>query len=495
MNNRWKHAVSSLLILGIVTLPCGFSFIDEARAQADTTPPAATDEKLPTLVRSHVRYMAGYEDGTMHPDSKVTRAEAAAFLYRLLADRDSGSQPCRFSDVSDDDWFEEPVRAIRRLGLVADTETFRPNDLITRAEFVAIIEKLAEDRDVSADFSDVPADHWAAEAIAKATSLGWVSGYPDGSFGPENTLTRAEACAILNRVAGRDGDDAKAHTLLALGLYDDVPADHWAGRDIVEASVAHSAGSSFLGETLEDIDLDGYRLKPGVHEIDGSLYAVDRDGNLLHDQQVGAYWAGSDGTLVQIKQQIQANVPYISQLDDLEAISGCEPISALMGLQGKGLAADITPEALLNGLPYADSDPAEGFVGSPFISDGRYHSIDPAPLADYCNATTGSPACEDISGASIDVLRRELLAGNFIVAWQTYWWEPIRYEDFYIGDTLKAMVANNHVRLICGYDPEKGYYVSDPFNERNPDEDYQYWIDAETFDALWNERQMGMVIR
>lgn len=495
MKAHWRPIISFLLIFGMITLPCGISMIDEARAQDDAAAPAAGTAALPALVDEHIRYMAGYADGTMHPDSQVTRAEAAAFLYRLLADRDSGTAACRFTDVQDDDWFEEPVRAIRRLGFVADTETFRPNDPITRAEFVAIIEKLVPDRDVEIDFSDVPADHWAAEAIAKAFSLGWVSGYPDGSFGPENTLTRAEACAIFNRVAGRDGNDSEARTLLTLGLYDDVPADHWAGRDIVEASIAHTTGDSFLVETLEDIDFDACTFTPGVHLIDGSLYAVDRDGNLLHDQQVGAYWAGSDGTLVQTKQQIQANVPYISQLDDLEAISGCEPISTLMGLQGKGLAADITPEALLNGLPYADSDPAEGFVGSPFVSDGRYHSIDPAPLADYCNATTGSHACEDISGTSIDVLRRELLAGNFIVAWQTYWWEPIRYEDFYIGDTLKAMVANNHVRLICGYDPEKGYYVSDPFNERNPGEDYQYWIDAETFDALWNERQMGMVIR
>ena len=495
MKAHWRPIISFLLIFGMITLPCGISMIDEARAQDDAAAIAAGTAALPALVDEHIRYMAGYADGTMHPDSQVTRAEAAAFLYRLLADRDSGTAACRFTDVQNDDWFEEPVRAIRRLGFVADTETFRPNDPITRAEFVAIIEKLVPDRDVEIDFSDVPADHWAAEAIAKAFSLGWVSGYPDGSFGPDNTLTRAEACAIFNRVAGRDGNDSEARTLLTLGLYDDVPADHWAGRDIVEASIAHTTGDSFLVETLEDIDFDACTFTPGVHLIDGRVFAVSRDGKLLHDQAVGAYWATSGGELVQVQDHFQADVPYISQLDEIEAISGCEPISALMGLKSKGFLTAPSAADFLEGLPYAESDPADGFVGSPYVSDGRYHSIDPVPLAAYCNAVTGTAACADISGASVDVLRRELLAGNFIVAWQTFYWAPVRYEAFYINGEPQQMAANNHVRLICGYDPVKGYYVSDPYNEYNPGETYQYWIDDNAFEALWNERRTGMVIR
>ena len=90
----------------------------------------------------------------------------------------------------------------------------------------------------------------------------------------------------------------------------------------------------------------------------------------------------------------------------------------------------MTPQEFLDDLPYAESNPADGFVGSPYYSDGRYSSIDPAPLADYCNALCGTLLCADISGYSVEDVRRELLAGNYIVAYQTFWWKPVSYADF-----------------------------------------------------------------
>ena len=92
-------------------------------------------------------------------------------------------------------------------------------------------------------------------------------------------------------------------------------------------------------------------------------------------------------------------------------------------------------------------------------------------------------------------MRRELLAGNYIVAYQTFWWKPVSYADFNVDGTLTPMVANNHVRLICGYDPERGYLVSDPYNYYNRGQTYQYWENAATFDNIWNQRKVGMVMR
>lgn len=495
MNASLKRVLSSFVLVCITALPCALSFESEACAES-TTPVADETWQPPALTNEHIAYIAGYPDGTMEPGKAVTRAEAVTFLYRLLVDPENGTGLCSYTDVTDSDWFAEPVRAVCRLGLAANGETFRPNDAITRAEFVAILAKLTDDTTTGGtSFNDVPTDYWAADAIAKAAALGWVGGYEDGTFRPENTLTRAEACAIFNRITTRSGDADQAAKLLTLGLYKDVTATHWAATDIVEASVAHTPGLTFLGEHWDSLDVSGHRFTPGVHEVGGDLYAVDRDGILLTSQSVGAYTAAANGVLSQTSSSYAANVPYISQLDGLNAEMGCEAISALMGLQGKGFATDISPKDFLDNLPYSASNPADGFVGSPYYSDGRYSSIDPQPLADYCNTTCGVNLCEDISGYSVEQVRRELLAGNFIVAYQTFWWKPVSYANFYIDGRLTAKVSNNHVRLICGYDPERGYLVSDPYNYYNRWQTNQYWVAAASFDYCWNQRQMGMVIR
>lgn len=496
MNAKVKRTLTSLLLVCVTALPCGLSFQHEALA-GNTTPVENIDPSPPpALLSDHISYIAGYPDGSMGPSRTVTRAEAVTFLYRLLADPDSGTGSCSYTDVSDSDWFAEPVRAVCRLGLASDGYSFRPNDAITRAEFVSILVNLTDDVTASESFADVPTDYWAAEAISKAAALGWVGGYEDGTFRPENTLTRAEACAVFNRITNRAGDADQAKALLSLGLYSDVSANHWAGTDIVEASVGHTPGVAFLGEHWDSIDASGHHFDPGVHDINGNLYAVDHNGTLLTNQNVGAYTAAANGVLSQTASSMTSSVPYISQLDGINAEMGCEPISALMGLQGKGFATGVSASDFLDNLPYSASNPAYGFVGSPYYSDGRYSSIDPTPLANYCNTYCGGAAvCEDITGYSVQDIQRELLAGNFIVAYQTFSWASVRYANFYIDGVLTPKVANNHVRLIYGYDPARGYLVSDPYNASCRWQTYQYWIDSASFDYCWNQRKTGMVIR
>lgn len=299
MNAKVKRTLTSLLLVCVTALPCGLSFQHEAFA-GNTTPVENIDPSPPpALLSDHISYIAGYPDGSMGPSRSVTRAEAVTFLYRLLADPDSGTGSCSYTDVNDSDWFAEPVRAVCRLGLASDGYSFRPNDAITRAEFVSILVNLTDDVTASESFTDVPADYWAAEAISKAAALGWVGGYEDGTFRPENTLTRAEACAVFNRITNRAGDADQAKALLSLGLYSDVSANHWAGTDIVEASVGHTPGVAFLGEHWDSIDASGHHFDPGVHDINGNLYAVDHDGTLLTNQNVGAYTAAANGVLSQ----------------------------------------------------------------------------------------------------------------------------------------------------------------------------------------------------
>lgn len=465
-----------------------------------TTPEGpSAEEPAPaiTLRSDHVRYLGGYTDGSVRPSRAVTRAEAATIVYRLLEDPESGSGTCSYQDVHDGDWFAGNVRALCHLGLFDDGDTFRPNEPITRAEMVDLLVRLTSETQGSASFSDVPADYWAASQISIAASLGWIGGYPDGTFRPENSLTRAEACSIVGRMTGRPGDPAQANKLLGLGLYTDMTASHWAAVPIAEASVDHDYSDAGTTENWLSVDLASLSFTPGVHEIDGSLYSVDRHGRLAQDQTIGAYWADANGVLTQTTSAYQKpNVPYISQIDEIYAWMGCEPISALMGLKTLGYAQTITPTAFLSALPITDSDPAKGFVGSPYQSDGHYSSIDPAPLAAFCNRyTNGAEVCAVFNGRSVTDVQRELLAGNMIVAYQTFSWAPVRYGNFLINGTYQPRVANNHVRLICGYDPARGYFVSDPYNLQNRGQVYQYWIDAQSFESCWNERKMGMVMR
>lgn len=451
---------------------------------------------VPSLLSDHVKYMVGFTDGTMQPNKVLSRAEAVALIYRLLASPESGNVAVSFSDVHDSDWFAQPVCALAQLGMLENDSAFRPQDAITRAGFVAILVHLAPDAPDNVQFPDVPVNYWAAHCIGQAATLGWVSGFPDGSFGPERTLSRAEACAILNRITGRSGDSTRAKVFLGLGLYKDVHATHWAGTAICEATLPHTASGAMTSESWDDLDYNSLHFTPGVHDVSGTLYAVNRNGSLIRNGAIGAYMADMEGRLTAVRSGYQSNVPYISMLDGLGATVGCEPISSLMGLRAKGFATNIDPRTFLAKLPASNSNPEYGFVGSPYRSDGRYSSINPRPLTVYCNTYCGgSSACADFSGVSIEAVRQELLAGNLIVAYQTYWWQPIRYGNFIIDGHYKPMVVNNHVRLIAGYDPTKGYYVSDPYNPQCPGKSYQYWIDASTFDKLWNQRKMGMVIR
>ncbi|MFQ9859228.1 MAG: S-layer homology domain-containing protein [Evtepia gabavorous] len=454
----------------------------------------------PALRQDHVRYMEGFPQGTFQPEKQLTRAQAAQLVYRLLAQPESGTGDCSYTDVPSSQWYAQPVRALCALGLFDNGTTFRPEAVITRAEFVDLLVRLTPQAEGTAVFPDVPATHWAAKQIGVAAAQGWIAGYPDGTFRPEKGLTRAEACTVVNRMLGRTGDAAQANKLLTLGLFSDMTAAHWAAVAVAEASVSHTPAAGSGGESWSGVDLTKMTFQTGFHQVGGQLYYVDRDGKLAVNQTVGAYTANSAGALTQTAASYQmANVPYISQIDNIYAWVGCEAVATLMGLQAKGYAKEVSVKYFLDNLPRHSSNPEKGFVGSPYVPDTSKRTrttIYPAKLAEYSNSYCGGDAvCADFRGTSITDLQRELLAGNCVVAYMTLWWEAPYYRYYNIEGTTQRLVSNNHAVLVCGYDPNKGYFISDPYNYYNRGQVHQYWENAQTFEKIWNERKVGMVLR
>jgi hypothetical protein len=191
---------------------------------------------------AHIKYINGYADDTVRPDNPITRAEVAAIFFRLLRDQ-AKNNPAGgiFTDVPGNAWYAQSVNYLVKLGILKGYEngTFRPDQNITRAEFAAVASRFDDLKKAAGNpFIDVRPDYWAYENILSAYSKGWVDGYPGGDFKPQGAITRAEVVAIVNRMLGRRLDkDGVPKTLYV--MYSDLTTDHWAFADIIEASASH----------------------------------------------------------------------------------------------------------------------------------------------------------------------------------------------------------------------------------------------------------------
>ena len=157
----------------------------------------------------HYAYIIGYDDQTVRPNNQITRAEVATIFFRLLTDEvreENMTSENSFSDVSEGQWFNKAVSTMAAMGVLTGYPdgTFRPNQAITRAEFASIAARFdLNPADGTATFSDT-VGHWAEAEISKAVRNGWVNGYPDGTFLPDQPITRAEAMALINRMLERN---------------------------------------------------------------------------------------------------------------------------------------------------------------------------------------------------------------------------------------------------------------------------------------------------
>ena len=201
-----------------------------------------TTPKLNTS--DHFAYVQGYPDGTVKPTGNITRAETAAILFRLM---DEGSRKTYYStksgfrDVATGSWYNTYVATLNNAGVITDSSNgyFRPNEAITRAELAAMLANFTETAGAANYFNDVSASYWAANAIAICAKLGWITGYPDGSFRPDRNVTRAELMAMINRATGRAPKSADAF-LPGMKTWSDNTADKWYYLDVQEAPNSHS---------------------------------------------------------------------------------------------------------------------------------------------------------------------------------------------------------------------------------------------------------------
>ena len=202
----------------------------------------------------HYSYLIGYSDGTVRPNGKITRAEVATIFFRLLDDDTRAkywSSENNFSDVSADKWYNNAVSTLSRMGVIGGYAdgTFRPDAPISRAEFAKIAVSFTQNNGsaVYNYFTDVKTTDWFATYVTAAKDAGLIEGYSDGSFKPESKITRAEACAIVNRTLGRK--PSKAHMKISDRIdWPDVQTTDWFYEAIMEATNSHTCT---MGDRVE----------------------------------------------------------------------------------------------------------------------------------------------------------------------------------------------------------------------------------------------------
>lgn len=218
-----KYKKNTVVILDKIPKRVGYTFtgwyadqeltdkITKIKMTSDKTVYAgwkATDVPETLNSDNHFAYIVGYEDGTVRPNANISRAEVAAIFFRLLKDDvrdDNLTANSVFTDVAFGKWYNKSISTMAKIGIVKGrtADTFVPNAPITRAEFAAICSRFDRSNvEIKSDFNDI-SGHWAENEIRRAASLGWIQGYTDGSFKPDQNITRAEAASMINRMLHR----------------------------------------------------------------------------------------------------------------------------------------------------------------------------------------------------------------------------------------------------------------------------------------------------
>ena len=246
------------------------------------TPDGDDDGPSGLNTEDHFSYVVGYAEDyrtgeatdnedlwPVKPNNQITRAEVATIFYRLLEDevRDEYDTTTNdFSDVTADSWYNQTVSTLARMGIVKGYEdgSFRPNAPITRAEFGAIATRFFAETGATYEpgtFTDVTGDEWFANAIQDAVNLGLIGGYPDGTVRPNNNITRAEACAIVNRTLGRVPD-----------------ADHLLPEDVMKVWPDNNPTDWFYADMQEATNGHEYAwIEEDGHEIEEWTNLLDKD--------------------------------------------------------------------------------------------------------------------------------------------------------------------------------------------------------------------------
>jgi pilin isopeptide linkage protein len=223
--------------------PDALNIVNTYRTYHPSTP------SKPTLnTGDHYAYVMGYPDGTVRPNGSITRAEVSAILFRLLSDKTRDeyfTTESSFTDVKAGAWYNNSIATLEKAGVIVDTAkggAFRPNEAITRAELAAMLAQFSDAKPVKGvKFSDVSAGHWAYEAIAIAAKMGWIEGYPDGTFRPDATITRAEMMTLVNRALERvPSDEDHLLSKRVMLTFPDCKSGDWFYIAVQEATNSHT---------------------------------------------------------------------------------------------------------------------------------------------------------------------------------------------------------------------------------------------------------------
>lgn len=221
----------------------------------DYAPVTFVNRKAAELNRTdHLAFLSGYANGTFGPDRNMTRAEVTTMFARLLTEKMSADQTYSntFSDVAKSHWAANYIGYMQQFGIITGYAdgSFRPDASVTRAEFSAIASRFETLTEGTKSFSDVPSSHWAAKYINFAATRGWVNGYADGTFRPNNSITRAEVAAVTCRLLERNADQSYIRSHLSeLRAFTDVSESHWAYWYTIEAANGHDYTKSGSSET------------------------------------------------------------------------------------------------------------------------------------------------------------------------------------------------------------------------------------------------------
>ena len=256
------------------TINPGTFTINSSGGGGGPTPRPIDPEPVPLdLATDHYAYVEGYEDGTVKPDGSITRAETATMIYRLLTiDRrdEVFTDQNDYSDVDVAKWYNKAVSSMTNGEYVNGYPdgTFKANRTITRAEFVTILVRFLEgQRNGENPFSDV-SGHWAEDYIVTAVQAGWIDGYPDGTFKPNEPISRAEAMKIMNSVLHR-GVNEESELGDYINFPDNSDPSKWYYFEIIEAVNSHEAENErpdenwIANECEFHYDIDKYE-RPGV---------------------------------------------------------------------------------------------------------------------------------------------------------------------------------------------------------------------------------------
>ena len=213
----------------------GYTYVEQSRAVEQ--------------IYSHkdIRYIIGYPDKTVQPENELTRAEAVVIFYRLYdgiyPDFKKRMTGRTYSDVKAGAWYYDELETLYNIGILEDVfeKKFSPGKPITRAELAAIAAQFSGlEYRAGEVFSDVPRDHWAYSYILSATAKGWLKGYKDGTFRPDQGITRMETMTLINRVINRSVTVEKLRELKVKNPYRDLPESYWGYCDVMEATIRHN---------------------------------------------------------------------------------------------------------------------------------------------------------------------------------------------------------------------------------------------------------------